>query len=903
MNSMAFAGRLMAAFALVAAVAEGEVLWKNGEWEFLRDGKSMKVELPHDWAIAGPFDPNQDGGSGKLPWKGKGEYRRSFEVEGFAASRAEGARYYLEFDGVMARPEVLVNGIFAGGWDYGYMGFQLDVTELLREGTNRVAVKCDTSSHRSRWYPGAGIYREVRFVRRGRDHVIPGSLAITTPKVSKASATVHVVYDSPVKGHVEFDRTITNPRLWDVDDPFLYELEILGERFRYGIRTFEFTADDGFHLNGRRVQLKGVDLHSDMGPLGMAFDRDVMKRQLLVMKDMGANALRTSHNAPDPKVLELCDELGIVVWNECFDKWDATAGRRPDENLEAYVVRNLRQFVRRDRNHPSVFVWSIGNEIPPNGYGWKGADPKQTSGMSAERFREFRAAIRELDPTRPVGIGCCHGNAIASGMFAELDISGWNYGANYRRVKARHPAKPCVYTESASALSDYGYYGREPAKAKVAYDFQEWKVCGYDHCAASWSDIPDVEFDRMETDRYCAGEFVWTGIDYLGEPTPLWAPGQQGVPEGTPYSLLARSSYFGIVDLMGVPKDRYYLYRAYWNHAVETVHVLPHWNWAGREGEKVPVYVYTSGDEAELFLNGRSLGRRRKITEAKRRNLASGAKVAASSEQIQGEVRHLAADAIDGRHESRWCASSDATNEWWQIDFGKVTAFKSISIEFEQSQVRYEIKVMLSDDGDVWREHFHKPLRVDAGVIVKSAAARFIRVEFKSMQFGVWASIERVFVSDEEERNPYYDVCGKYRLRWFDVPYEPGEIKAVAYRAGVKIGEETVRTAGSPVAVRLTENKHNAPEARTRFFEVDLVDERGVRDPLCTRRVNFELEGPGEIVAVGNGDPRGFDSFKQVSSHPLYYGKAVVVVRRRGAGEIWIKAAVPGLKSAEHQWR
>ena len=335
-------------------------------WKFLREGSSswVDVRVPHDWAIAGPFDvKSEDGGTGKLPWKGKGEYRCALDVSAAEASTlASGGRAYLKFDGVMASPRVKVNGKDVGGWDYGYMSFVLDVTDKVHEGDNLIEVSCDTTHHNSRWYPGAGIYRKVVFSVRPRNHVLPGSLAITTPKVSRESATVRVAYTTP-EGPTNYTFTVGKPRFWDIDDPHLYTLEVLGEKVRYGIRTFEFTVNDGFHLNGRRVQLRGVNLHSDLGLLGMAFDRSAMRRQLHIMKEMGCNAIRTSHNAPSPELLELCDEMGLVVWDECFDKWDGTAGRREDQDLEEYVIRNLRQFVRRDRNHPSVVIWSISNEI------------------------------------------------------------------------------------------------------------------------------------------------------------------------------------------------------------------------------------------------------------------------------------------------------------------------------------------------------------------------------------------------------------------------------------------------------------------------------------------------------------------------------------------------------------
>ena len=893
-------------FAAWTAALSAETVWVNGDWSFSRDGKTWRtVTVPHDWAIAGPFDPEANGSSGKLPWKGTGSYRRDFTLDGLAASRADGARYYLEFDGVMARPEVRLNGVFAGGWDYGYMSFTLDVTEFLKDGTNRVEVAVDTRDHSSRWYPGAGLYREVRFVRRPREHVVPGTLAITTPKVTKESATVRVEYRSSVKGLVAYDFEVASPRLWDVDDPQLYELELFGERFRYGIRTFRFTADDGFHLNGRRVQLKGVDLHSDMGPLGMAFDRDVMKRQLLIMKDMGANALRTSHNAPDPKVLDLCDELGIVVWDECFDKWSGTAGRRSSEDLDVYVTRNLRQFVRRDRNHPSVVLWSIGNEIHAD-RGWNG-EPR-TDGQTPRRNAAFRAAIRELDVTRPVGNGNCFADAIDKGCFADLDVTGWNYGASYRRIKAKYPDKPCVYSESASALSSYGHFENPPAPSKAVYDVAAREVGGYDHNAAPWSDIPDVEFARMEEDRYCAGEFVWTGIDYLGEPTPYVQGKSFPMMKDLKNGELARSSYFGIVDLMGIPKDRYWIYRAHWNPKASTLHVVPHWNWEGREGRNVPVYVYTEGDEAELFLNGRSLGRRRKgAVQPSRANVPVCAATASSVER-RGDKANAPELALDGRNDTRWCAANAQTGAWWQADLGEAKAFSAVYLTPESAEANYGWTISLSDDGRSWREYAKKPFGAAQEKSGRSARARYVRIVFDELKTNAWASLREVFVGDCKDGelfrvNPYYDVCDRYRLRWLDVPYEPGELRAVAYRQGVRCGETSVRTADRPVAVKLTDDPYNAPEAKTRFVQVDVVDAHGVRAPKATDRVSFALEGPGRLVAVGNGNPRAHESFADVRSHTLYFGKAVAVVRRTGPGTIRLTASVQGLRPAELEIR
>ena len=790
---------------LVCAASARTVSSQDGTWSFVRDDAGVldaspeafddtaweKVEVPHDWAIGSAFDPKLPGDTGSLPWEGVGWYRRTFELS--AADWAvlnNGGKAELRFDGVMASPRVFVNGVSAGGWDYGYLGFTLDVTALVREGRNQLTVRADTRNHKSRWYPGGGIYRSCRLVVLPREHVIDGETFVTTPLATAERATVRVAFAlagasvadlavtapdgttvAKLRGvsPVEFD--VARPALWDLGRGNLYTCRIrVGEDeqvTRFGIRSIKADGRRGLVVNGRREQLRGVNLHADLGPLGMAFNRSAAKRQLEIMRDMGANALRTSHNCPDPYVLDLCDEMGLLVWDECFDKWNGTAGRRDNEDVDDYVMRNLRAFVKRDRNHPCVFVWSIGNEI------WTDTDTWEMGhGMKPPRVKAFRDAIREVDATRLVGAGCCYTNAIGNGTLEALDIVGFNYQEQYKFVHQRYPLKAVAYSESASAFSGGGYFGNPPAKDRCAYATNGViEVDAYDHCAAAWSDIPDFEFYRMERDRYCVGEFVWTGIDYLGEPSPFVSKG-------------ARSSYFGICDLMGFPKDRYWLYRAHWNTAAETCHILPHWNWEGTGATNVPVYVYTSGDSAELFLNGRSLGRR-----AKKQKVT-----------VNEMRRGLGVNCIE---------------------------------------------------------------------------------------------------ADDFRENPYYDVCDKYRLRWLDVPYEPGELKAVCYRGKKKIGEAVVRTAGAAAAVKLTPEATALPvDGETVVFvKVEAVDAAGVKCPKDMRRVSFALTGPGEIVSVGNADPRGLDSFKATGSHPLYYGTACVVLRRqKGAvGEIVLTASAEGL--------
>ena len=762
------------------------------DWEFQRDGSGpfVPVRVPHDWAIAGEFDPDATrypdaklfcgyAFTGKLPWRGTGLYRRRFlltERQRYMLQR--GGRVLFEFDGVMANPEVRVNGVRVGGWDYGYMGFAADATDALNwVGENVVEVFATTKWHGARWHPGGGIYREARMVTSWANRVKPGTLKITPSQPFNPSNRIEVciAYEQLSGAPGERTLTIENPRLWSVDDPFLYSVDIAGEEFRYGIRTIDWTANDGFHLNGRRLQIRGVNLHADLGPLGMAFDVDAARRQLAIMKDMGVNAIRTSHNPPAPQFLDLCDEMGFVVWDECFDKWNDLSGMRPDQNLEEYVTRNLEQFVRRDRNHPCVVCWSIGNEIKP-------ASPDYPEGMTKARCAAFRAAIRRLDATRPVAAGSDSLELLKTGALEPLDLQGWNYARRYAAAHAKYPNVPVVASETASALSSGGYYSNPPSPGRVAYAIAAREVDSYDHNSAIWSDIPDWEFERLEQDRYCAGEFVWTGIDYIGEPTPYAKRGilhfdwLKAIPERE----LARSSYFGAVDLCGIPKDRFYLYRAHWRPEQPTVHVLPHWNWPGHEGRNVPVYVYSNGDEAELFLNGRSLGRRKKATGS------------------------FAADFREGRLDS-----------------------------------------------------------------------------------------------DDFRTNGYYAVCDKYRFRWLDVAYEPGEVKAVCYRGGRKVGEGVVRTAGPAAGLRLVRDPYSAADARTIFVRVEAVDGMGVVQPLSAERISFAVFGDGELVAVGNGNARDYESFGQTGSHRLYYGRCVAVVRRRGNGRLVVRASGVSLGTAE----
>ena len=780
-------GCVAALFAASVAQARTVESFNDG-WSLTETGKTVSVSVPHDWAIAGPFEPAGDGPTGKLRWfEREGVYRRTLVLP----EKPKG-RVFLDFDGVMCRSTVFVNRQPCGKGDYGYLGFRADATPYLLAGTNLIEVACSTKNFFSRWYPGGGLYRNTWMVKtdpvyfaddslrietkRGADDVwtvtVSGVLTsrsrdfIPAAKVSVALAQATESVTFPLRPFEDrafsLSLKVTRPRRWQLEPgAALYDLTVSssGGGFsdalvrRVGFREFRFDAEQGFILNGKRVQLNGVDLHSDLGPLGMAFDKDAMRRQLSIMRDMGANALRTSHNCPAPEVLDLCDEMGFFVWNECFDKWNATCGHG-DEPMETFVSRILAAWVRRDRTHPSVFCWSIGNEIspgaatPPGQERWGAAE---CEGTSVERCARFREIVRREDATRPVAIGSCFPQAGLRGDYDFLDLTGWNYRGMYDQMKLHAPDKPIVYSESASAFSDFGYYAPTTPTNKLQYAKDVWKVDSYDLNASDWSDIPDREFFRMERDRYCCGEFVWTGIDYLGEPSPYIYTGDSRTD--------SRSSYFGICDLCALPKDRFYLYRSHWNRKDFTLHIVPaHWTFPEKTGKTLPVFVYTSASEAELFVNGKSMGRRKK--------------------------------------------------------------------------------------------------NPSAGTL-----------------------------------DDYYSVLPRYRLIWKDVPYAAGEVKAVAYGAkGEVLGTETLKTAGKPVRVVLTPEKSYG---KLTVVVVSLADCDGTFVPNDNRRIAFAAEGC-EIAAVGNSDPRGLDSFKETSSHPLCFGRAAVYVRGTGV----LRASADGLMPA-----
>jgi beta-galactosidase len=921
----------------IAAPAVREVMNFNGDWKFAKGEQSgaekpdfndsgwTAVRLPHDWAISGPFNPGENGYAGKLPWKGVGWYRKTFTLD----KVDKGRRVYFDFNGVMAFPKVYVNGQLAGEWDYGYMSFRVDATPYVKFGqSNVIAVQVDTRQHGTRWYPGAGIYRKVTMTICEPVHIAHWSTYVTTPDVNDASATVRV--RSTIENHLDakskvnvaavfidpdgksitspkvsdtipaggsrelvWSLEIVNPQRWDITSPKLYKAEIIvsaGDKVvdtdstSFGIRTFQFTANDGFHLNGRRVQLYGVCLHHDHGALGAAFYTRAMERQLEIMRDMGVNAIRTSHNPPAPELLELCDRMGFVVWDECFDKWDRTAGRVDGQPpLEKYGEKQIRNFVMRDRNHPCIVVWSVGNEIGAGGM----------DGVTPERVKFMSDFVRKYDATRPVGMACNFPSMANQPNFDALDLTGWNYQRRYSIYRQRYPDKPIVYSESASALSTRGFYELPLPEGKTRFS-KQLQVNSYDHNAARWSDIPDVEFQLMEDDRFVAGEFVWTGFDYIGEPTP--------------FEQDARSSYFGIVDLCGIPKDRFYLYRSYWRPDTLTVHILPHWNWPDRVGQNVPVYVYANGDSAELFLNGKSLGRRTKMKGSSEPvNLAKGKPAKASSEE--SNRGNMVAYANDANSNTRWCAANANANQWWQVDLGEVQPIRYLDIDFEQGANNYLYRIKVSADDSNWQTIVTKndwtgDTRQMAYEV--DTQARYVRIEFTDLQEGAWASIWEFGVYPSKANSLYYAVVDKYRLRWMDVVYEPGELKAVAYKDGKEIGQAVMRTADKPAVIRLTPDRKElaATGEDLCYILVEALDAKGTLCPLADNLIRFKAEGPAEIAGIDNGNPVSYEPF-QADYRKLFYGKAMLIIRtvEGKPGSIRVTAKADGLKEGQTELR
>ncbi|MFZ1934676.1 MAG: beta-galactosidase GalB [Thermoguttaceae bacterium] len=773
------------------------------------DSAWRTLDVPHDWGIEGPFRDDLPGDTGKLPWRGIGWYRKHFTVP----AADGGKRIFIDFDGAMANAKVWLNGQYVGTWPYGYNAFRLELTPFIKfGGENTLAVRLDTVHWGSRWYPGAGIYRNVRIVKTSPVHVGHWGVFVTTPSItddkgevklavsmdnqSEKAATASVrsdIYELtpagkagnrvastaaaetriPAQGsaRIGLNATVPKPKLWNLDKPnrYLARTVVTVDGYvvdsydqPFGFRTIEFTPRDGFKLNGRRVPLQGTCNHHDLGALGAALNVRALQRQLEILKEMGCNALRTSHNPPAPELLDLADRLGFLVMVEAFDCWQTGKTANDYSRLfAAWHKRDLQAMVRRERNHPSVIMWSIGNEI------YEQNGPKFSKMLGD--------IVRAEDPTRPVTAGCNDAWAAINGFQTGVDVFGLNYNTGFFPRALNYPGnqkKPMFSSESSSCISSRGEYFFPPKRGRDSE--ANFQVSSYDVDAPGWAQTPDEEFAALDRSPAFLGEFVWTGFDYLGEPTPYNSdvanllnfsdPGKRAAMKRELDALgkikvPSASSYFGIVDLCGFKKDRFYLYQARWRPDLPMAHILPHWNWPERIGKTTPVYVYTSGDEAELFLNGKSLGKKKK------------------------------------------------------------------------KKGRFE-----------------------------------------------------------------------YRLRWNDVVYQPGELRVVAYREGKPWANDVVKTSGEPAKLLL-----QADRAEIRgdgkdlsFVTVTIADKDGRLVPRSNNLVKFDLAGPGEIVAVGNGDAASHEPF-QARQRRAFNGLCLVIVRAKTGprNSITLKAQSDNLTGAE----
>ena len=615
--------------------------WLLTEWDFSRDSVVWEqVTVPHDWAITGPFDRNNDlqvvqvtqnfetavtehtGRTGGLPYMGKGWYRTTFDVPDFDPGTTV---VELLFDGAMSQAKVWINGQFVMEWPYGYIASVADIDEYLNpDGKNNLLeVSLENLPNSSRWYPGAGLYRNVHLIRTGKTRVPTWGTCIRTPEVSAEAALVEfgiraegiaegMTLRATISGPdgrpcamldtvADFDQMlrlcVKNPELWSPETPVLYTAvaEIydghrLCDRYetRFGIRTIELVPDKGFYLNGQLRKIQGVCNHHDLGPLGAAVNKAALRHQLTLLKDMGCDAIRTSHNMPAPELVDLCDEMGFMMMVEAFDEWDiAKCENGYHLYFEERAQMDMETMIAQFRNHPSIIMWGIGNEVPT---------------QCAEEGYKVAAFLQEIchreDPTRFVVAGMDRADCVVRNGFAQLlDVVGFNY-RTFRYTEAYDilPQKLLLGSETASTVSSRGVY-KLPAELKSGAVYDDKQSSAYDNEYCWWSNVPDIDFAMMDDYPWTIGQFVWTGFDYLGEPTPYDV-------DAWP----SHSSYFGIFDLASLPKDRFWLYRSQWRKDVPTLHVLPHWTWPDRVGKPVPVYCYTSWPMAELFVNGISQG-------------------------------------------------------------------------------------------------------------------------------------------------------------------------------------------------------------------------------------------------------------------------------------------------------
>ena len=637
---------------MLTAQARDRQNFDNG-WRFvLADSAQMSktdyhdthwraLNLPHDWAVEGDFlcsNPSGAGG-GALPG-GIGWYRKTFNLQ-----KKQGERYFIEFDGVYMNTRVYINGKEVGYRPYGYSSFEYDITPYLIAGRNVVAVRVDNSDQpNSRWYSGCGIYRHVWFTKTADVHVKHWGMHVVANPDGRISVTADVESQGKaykVRNQV-FDAQgravglkVHRPHLWSVDDPYIYKVRtqvLVGGKVvdevwtNTGFRSFRFDAKTGFWLNGKNMKLNGVCEHHDFGCLGAVVNEDAMHRKLVRLKEMGVNAIRSSHNPPAPELLNMCDTMGLIVMDESFDMWH----RRKTQNdyarfFDEWHERDLSDLILRDRNHPSILMWSIGNEVLEQ---WSYADADTltleqanlilNAGHDASTLAKdgetsvntlladhLADIVRRYDTTRPITAGCNEpspDNHLFKGK--ALDIVGFNYHhQGIKDVPKNFPGRPFIMTESVSALQTTGFYTmpsdsviKAPKEWWLPYTDPSFKCSSYDNMHASWSSTHEETWDVVKHTPYVGGQFIWTGFDYIGEPTP--------------YSYPARSSYFGIIDLAGQPKDVYYMYQSEWTNR-PVLHLFPHWNWL--DGEQIDMWCYyNQADEVELYINGKSQGVRRK---------------------------------------------------------------------------------------------------------------------------------------------------------------------------------------------------------------------------------------------------------------------------------------------------
>ena len=633
-----------------------QTLQKN--WKFTREDNSafsqstfndvkwQNVTIPHDWAIYGPFDMENDiqrtaikqdgqkdaiehtGRTGGLPFVGVGWYRTTFDLPDFSNDK----KVFIQFDGAMSNPEVFINGQKAGQWHNGYNTFFLDISNWVKNKNNSLAVRLDNLTQMSRWYPGAGLYRNVHIITKNKTHIPIWGVHITTPEIQSkfAKVDINTEFVSENIENIEVETEIFNPKgekvaqnkvkssqytsnntinqqifidfpqLWDIKQPNLYKaitklykngkLEDQTET-TFGIRSIEVKPNDGFYLNGKKIKLKGVCLHHDLGALGSAVNEAAIRRQILLMQDMGANAIRTSHNMPAPEYVKIADEMGMLLAVESFDEWAIPKVQNGYHlYFKDWAEKDLTNLVKHYRNNPSVIMWFIGNEV------------EEQSNIEGSRVARFlQDVIRKYDSTRPISNGMDRPDDILkNNMAATMDLVGFNYRPfKYEEAYKKLPQQLLLGSETVSTISSRDVY-KFPVERKAMAKYPDQQTSSYDveHC--SWSNLPEDNFIYDEELPYMIGEFIWTGIDYLGEPTPYYVEWP------------SHSSYFGAVDLATLPKDRFYLYRSHWNKSEETLHILPHWTWNGREGEVTPIFVYTNHPTAEVFINGKSQGKQTK---------------------------------------------------------------------------------------------------------------------------------------------------------------------------------------------------------------------------------------------------------------------------------------------------